>query len=192
MDWTGIKVKTAPALEPVTVSELKTFLSLDASTYDTMLSGYITACRQAIETYTGRTLITTSYQLMFDSFPDIIELARPPVQSITSITYVDTDGVTQTLSSSLYRTDLISLFGRIEPAYGESWPSIRNVSNAVTVEFKCGYGDAAASVPDALKVAIMSLAADMFEHREANFELNLQENRTYKFLLDSHKIARCV
>lgn len=191
MDWTGIKVKTAPALEPVAVSELKTFLSLDGSDFDSMLSSCIVACRQAVESYTGRTLITTVLQMTLDSFPSVIELARPPVQSITSITYVDADGSTQTLSSSLYRVDISSLFGRITTAYGEVWPETQNVSNAVTVEFKCGYGDAASAVPDALKVAIMSLAADMFEHREANSEINLSENRTYKFLLDSYKIPRC-
>lgn len=188
MDWTGIKISAAPALEPVTVSELKTFLRLDTTDYDAMLGGYITACREAVEKHTRRTLISTTYELYFDNFPFVIELIRPPVQSVTSIIYIDDDGVSQTLSSPLYRTDLVSLYPRITPAYGEVWPTTQAISNAVKVTYIAGYGSAAASVPAALKECIKSLCADLFEHPESNTEMNLQESKTYKFLLNAFTI----
>lgn len=191
MDWTGIKVSTAPAIEPVTVSELKTHLRLDGTTYDTMLAGYISACRDAVEKHTGRTLINTVLELYYDEFPSNngeLILIRPPVQSVSSIIYVDEDGVSQTLSSSLYRTDLVSLYPRITPAYDESWPDTQAVSNAVKITYTAGYGAAAANVPAALKECIKSLCADLFEHPESNVELNLQESRVYKFLLNAYTI----
>ena len=189
MDWTGIKIKTAPAVEPVTVQEMREYLSLGGTEDDTLLTGLITAARSALEKSTGRTFITTTYQLYFDGFfLSPIKLARPPVQSVSSITYVDEDGVTQTLSSTLYTVDVSSLYGRVSPAYGESWPVTRAQDNAVCIEFKAGYGDAAASVPEPLKIAIKMLAADVYEHREANVEVALSKNRSLDFLLAGYTI----
>lgn len=189
MDWTGIKIKTAPAVEPVTVQEMREYLSLGGTEDDTLLTGLITAARAALEKMTGRTFITTTYQLYYDGFSFLpVKLARPPVQSVSSITYVDEDGVTQTLSSTLYTVDVSSLYGRISPAYGESWPVTRAQDNAVCIEFKAGYGDAAASVPEPLKIAIKMLAADVYEHREANVEIALTKNRSLDFLLAGYTI----
>lgn len=190
MDWTGIKVSTPPATEPVTVPELKTYMSLDGTAFDVMLSGFITACRDAIEKHSGRTFISTSYEMYFDRFPGCIELMRPPVQSVTSIYYVNVDGVETLLASSQYRVDTVSLYPRIEPVYGATWPVTRNVSNAVKVTYLAGYGATAASVPQNIKSCIMAVAADLFEHRESNVEINLTENKTYKFLLNSFTIPR--
>jgi uncharacterized phiE125 gp8 family phage protein len=68
MDWTGIKIKTAPAVEPVTVQEMREYLSLGGTEDDTLLTGLITAARAALEKMTGRTFITTTYQcIMTDS-----------------------------------------------------------------------------------------------------------------------------
>lgn len=195
MDWTGIKVATAPALEPVTVSELKTYLRLDGTTYDTMLTGYITACRDALEKHTGRTFITTALELYYDKFPannDALILMRPPVQSVTSIVYVDEDGVSQTLSASLYRTDLVSLYPRITPAHDEDWPDTQDISNAVKITYSAGYGATAASVPAPLKECIKAMCADLFEHPESNVELTLQESRIYKFLLNAYTIPMVI
>lgn len=189
MDWTGIKIKTAPTVEPVTVQEMREYLSLGGTEDDTLLTGLITAARAALEKITGRTFVTTTYQLYFDGFSFLpVKLARPPVQSVSSITYVDEDGVTQTLSSSLYTVDVSSLYGRVSPAYGESWPTTRAQDNAVCIEFKAGYGDAAASVPEPLKIAIKMLAADVYEHREANVEIALSKNRSLDFLIAGYMI----
>ena len=189
MDWTGISLKTAPAVEPVTAQEMREFLSLVGTEDDTLLAGLISAARTALEKYTGRTFITTVYQVYYDGFSFLpITLARPPVQSVSSITYVDVDGVTQTLSSSLYIVDVASLFGRISPAYDEVWPITREQNNAVCIEIKTGYGDAAASVPASIKVAIKMIVADVYEHREANVELALSENKSLKFLLSPYTI----
>lgn len=190
MDWTGIKVSTPPAIEPVTIAELKTYMSLDSTAYDTMLTGFISACRDAIEKHSGRTFISTSYEMFFDGFPSVIELLHPPVQSVTSIYYVNTAGADTLLASNQYRVDLASLFPRIEPAYGVLWPSIRNISNSVKVTYLAGYGTTAVSVPQNIKSCIMAVAADLFEHRESNLEINLTENKTYKFLLNSFSIPR--
>ena len=192
MDWTGIKIYSEPAVEPVTVSELKTYARIDSATFDTMLGGYITACRQAIEKHTGRTLISTTYELYLDEFPAYngeSVLPYPPVQSISSIYYnQESDGVLTLLAASKYQTDLVSLYPRIIPAYDEDWPDTRDMMNAVKVTYVAGYGAAAANVPAPIKECIKAVATDLFEHPEANIEFVLQENKTYKFLLNSYSI----
>ena len=193
MDWTGIKVSTAPTIEPVTVAELKAYMAMDSSVtaFDTMLAGFISACRDAIEKHSGRTFISTSFEMYLDSFPacGFIELIHPPVQSVTSIYYnQESDGVLTLLASSKYLVDTVSLYPRIEPAYDESWPDTRAMINAVKVTYLAGYGATAAHVPQNIKSCIMAIAADLFEHRESNVEINLTENRTYRFLLNSFSI----
>lgn len=189
MDWTALKTKTPPTAEPVTTAELREFLRLTDSSQDDLLAGLITAARASLEVYLRRTLISTTYQLYFDRFPEVIRLARAPFQSVVSITYADAGGVAQTLATSSYTAELDSLTGRIAPAYGTSWPSTRPQPNAVCVEYKAGYGDLAASVPKALAIAIKMLAADLYEHPEANGEARLEESRSLKFLLQAYQIA---
>lgn len=189
MDWTGLRISVEPTAEPVSTTELKTYMRLDGSTYDTMLEGIITACRKAIEKHTGTTMMPTTRQMFLDDFPDdngAIELPYGPVQSISSITYLDADGATQTLASSVYRTDLYSIYPRIAPDYDQEWPETRGVINQVTVTYVCGY--AHGRVPEPLKECIKALAADLFEHPEANAEVTLAENRTYQFLLNAYTI----
>ena len=45
------EVTTAPSVEPITVTELKTFARIDGSDEDTLLSGFIAGARQACEKY---------------------------------------------------------------------------------------------------------------------------------------------
>ena len=181
MDWTGIKLYTAPAIEPVTAAELRDYLRLDDTSQDTMLDSLIKGAREAVEKQIHRTLITTVWRLYFDEFPDEILLIRPPIQSVDAIKYIDTDGTEQELTS--YKADIISEPARIQTAYGENWPSTRTETNAVYVEYTAGYGDTGTDVPAALLTAIKALAADIYEHPEDNVELNLSENRTINRLL---------
>jgi uncharacterized phiE125 gp8 family phage protein len=98
-------------------------------------------------------------------------LPKPPIASITSVTYVDTDGATQTWSSALYQTDLPSgptaEPARILPAYNESYPSTRAQMNAVTVRFVAGYGVDGSYVPEDIKLGMHMLIGHWYEQREA-------------------------
>lgn len=187
-NWTGIKISSGPSVEPVSVAEVKTTARISDSSFDDMLGIYITACRKAIEGHIGKSLITQTLELYLDDFPtgnNSIELIYGPVQSISSITYTDTSGNAQTWDASKYRTDLVSLYPRIEPAYDEVYPDVREQINNVKITYVAGYGDAATDVPKAARVVIESLCCDLFEHPETNLETRLTENKTYKFLLNS-------
>lgn len=156
-------------LEPVTTSQAKAHMRITDTAEDSYIESLITAARQHAEHLTERAFITQTWTMTLDRFPDYfgdIRLPKPLLISVSSITYVDLEGTTQTLSSSLYEVDARSQPGRIRPAYGQAWPSTREQLNAVTITYTAGYGATAASVPTAIKQAIMIVVAHWFEHRE--------------------------
>lgn len=167
----ALTVDTAPTVEPFTTAEAKSHLRVDVTDDDTLIDNLVTAARTRMETDTGRALTTQTWDLVLDSFPDdddeAIKIPKAPLQSVTSITYVDTDGATQTWDSSKYIVDTDSEPGRITPAYSESYPTTREQVNAVTIKFQCGYGDASTDIPDDLLQAMRMLIGHWYEHREA-------------------------
>jgi uncharacterized phiE125 gp8 family phage protein len=95
----------------------------------------------------------------------------PPLISVSSINYVDANGVTPTLwAATKYIVDAPegdhAQRGRITLAYGETWPVTRDIANAVTVQFIAGYG-AAAAVPQGIKQAMLLMIGHWYEHRES-------------------------
>ena len=160
----------APTTEPVSLIDAKVHLRVDTATDDGLILALIKVARDMVETFTRRALVTQTWDWKLDAFQSApLWLPKPPVASITSITYLDSAGASQTWSSSLYRTDLPTdphgPRARITPAYGEAYPSTYPVTNAVTVRFVCG--TAVAAVPASLSAAMKLLVGHFYEHREA-------------------------
>lgn len=160
----ALSLVTPPAIEPVSLADAKGQLRLSLTDDDTLITALIVAAREYVETFTHRALITQTWDDKRDGFPcDTIWLPKPPLLMATPpvITYLDTNGATQTWSSSLYTVDAPAgpkaRMGAIVPNYGQSYPSTRDVINAVTVRFVAGYGAAAADVPAGVKAAIKIL-----------------------------------
>ena len=165
------KIVTAPAAEPVSLVEIKLHLRLDANddTEDDLLTALIKSAREYIESYTRRALVTQTWDYFLEGLPegDEIWLPYPPLQSVTSLKYRDTDGNETTWDSSNYIVDTNSFIGRIKLAYGVSWfTDTLYPANPITVRFVCGYGDAD-EVPVGIKSAVKLLVAHWYEHREA-------------------------
>lgn len=161
----SLTIVTAPTEEPLTQADAIAQLRLDTSQLDGLLDARIVAAREYAERYTGRALTTRTYDWTLDAFADILYVPMPPLQSITSITYVDTAGTTQTLATSEYTVDKASQPGRILPAHNKSWPSTRGHVNDVTIRFVAGYG-AAAAVPYAIKAAMLLIVGEFDKRRE--------------------------
>lgn len=146
------------------------------TTSDPLVSALITAAREYAELETGRALVTQTWTLTLDQFPgagdtesgsgeEDIELPYPTLQAVTEIRYVDDAGVTQVLSPSIYVADTTSLPGRVILAYDQTWPISRLQRNAIEVDFRCGYG-AAAAVPAGIKQAMLLLIGHWYANRE--------------------------
>jgi uncharacterized phiE125 gp8 family phage protein len=138
------------------------------SVEDTLITGLIQAAREYCEGFQSRAFITQSWYLWLDAWPEFFEIPMSPLQSITSIKYYDTANTEYTLAATEYFVDVNSTPGRVALAYGKSWPStgLRAV-NGICVEFTCGYGATAASVPMAVRQAMLLLIGHWYENREA-------------------------
>lgn len=168
----GLSLVTAPAIEPVTLAEAKAHLRVADNVDDGLIHSHIISARHFVENATRRRLITQTvdqtidfcwpyetanwreYTIWRDTRLRIV-LDVSPVASVSSISYVDGSGATQTLDSSLYvlRTDRAMCF--IEPAYGATWPSVREQTAAITVRYVAGYGATPGLVPAPLRHAIL-------------------------------------
>lgn len=158
---------TAPASEPVTLTEAKTHLNVVGTDDDTYITALIVAAREGAETITERVLMTQTWELALDAFPDALELIRVPVQSVTSITYDDADGVATVLGASAYALDTAddNGFAYIVPAYNTQWPVTQDSINAVRVRFVSGYASAAL-VPQQVKQWMLLRIGLLYKHRE--------------------------
>lgn len=179
----ALKLVTAPPVEPVTLDEVKASLRLTTADEDTLLTNFIIAARMDCEFKTGRSLITTAWRLTLDSFDELREIPKPPLQSVTSVTYVDSNGTEQTLDPSAYRVDSDSEPGRIEPVDAQ-WPATKTQVNAVTVLFTAGYGDAGSAVPMPVRQWIILAVGDMYANRERSSTERLQALEFADGLLD--------
>ena len=158
---------SAPATEPVTLTEAKAHLRVTASDDDTYIDGLIKLATRYVETFTRRQLVTATWEWKLDAFPPSLFLVPfPPLASVTSIGYTDTQSASQTVSSSDYVVDTHAHPGRISLASGASWPTDPlDQANVVTVTYVAGYG-AASAVPQTFKQAIKLVVSQMYEHRE--------------------------
>jgi uncharacterized phiE125 gp8 family phage protein len=164
-------ISELPEEEPVTLAEAKAFLRVTESDEDALITSAIKVGRSEVEKYIGQTVLTTSYTYLLDEFPplDVLTVPRGPINSVTSIKYIDPDGVSQTLSTDVYDVDTRRRAGRIGLKAGQCWPATKgNTLNAVEIEFTAGMGDEAAAIDEDIKTAIKLVAARVFENREGD------------------------
>ncbi|MBI1243767.1 MAG: hypothetical protein GC202_02085 [Alphaproteobacteria bacterium] len=176
-----LKLTIPPAAEPVSLTEAKAHLRVDGSADDALIAAYVGAARQYVESATQRQLVTATWELGLAAFPCAdrggtpprIELQRPPLATVNSVKYDDADGVEQTLAVNVdyvLFTPGDSPTGPlpfIEPAFGRAWPTARAMTNSVRIRYDSG--QAAASVPSALKAAILLIVGDLYANREGQF-----------------------
>ena len=175
----SLALVTAPSGEPVTLADVKAWARIDTSEDDALLTGLIADARQHFDgkdAWFGRALMTQVWDLVMDCFPyesdgsyadaPSIYVPLPPLQSVTSINYIDGAGTPQLLANTEYTVDTKAEPGRIIPAFGKVWPAAQATINAVTVRFVAGYGNAAA-VPQPILQWIKQATAYLYEHREA-------------------------
>jgi uncharacterized phiE125 gp8 family phage protein len=171
------KITSQVEVEPISLEQAREHLRLDTfgspeiHEDDNIVTALITASREWCEQYTRRALATQTITAVYDEFPtDPIELPLAPAQSVDSITYIDNDGATQTLATSVYTFN--SYTNEIWLKYGQSYPSTRSDVNAVTITYTAGYTDEDSSpnndpMPKPIYQAMLLMIGHLYEHREA-------------------------
>ena len=163
----AIKVITPPAAV-LSLEQLRRHCKIDpptsANEADTDLSAALAAAHAYAQHYAGISIGSQTLELALDEFPTAgILLPQGPVTSITSVSYVDTAGATQTLSGSAYSLDDYSNPQWLLAAAGTDWPATFDAANAVKVRYVAG----AASIDGAAAQALRLLSGLYFDNRNA-------------------------
>ena len=158
---------SGPALEPVTVADAKAHLRLDGSAEDALIASLILTSRLHIEAALGFGLITQSWTLLLDAWPDNGTVSFPikPVLTIVSARVLSTAGVPTVLSASDYLLDGAGLVPRLLRT-GAVWPRPGRIANGIEIAFTAGFGSLAADVPSPIRHALLLLVAHWYEHRD--------------------------
>lgn len=154
---------TLPAEPVVSLTEVKTWLKIDGTDEDTLLTSLIASATAECEAYSGLSFITRTRTVKLTSFygKDVI-LPYGPVTTLTSVAYLDENDASQEVDSGDYTLDTASGLSKVRVT--DSWPHTNLVLNNVTVTYVAGYADAA-SVPELIKTAVKQRIAVDFEKR---------------------------
>jgi uncharacterized phiE125 gp8 family phage protein len=168
------KLIVEPSEEPITLDELKDHLRVDGTEEDALIMAYGRAARRQCELISRRAFVTQTWELALECWPQwgypqrsYIGLPYPPLQSVISISYVDSAGVTSVMPGADYVVDNYREPGRVILGYGKIWPSVTlRPGPSVIVRYVAGHGSPVV-VPETYKQAIKLLAAHYYENREA-------------------------
>jgi hypothetical protein len=179
---------TPPAVEPVGLNEAKAYLGVLDSAEDSLISNLITAARQAVEQYCGRVLISQSWRLTLDTWPqeaivngglrdDVallaanhrlgggvveIQLPKPPLQAVLAIRVYSAAGLAATIPASNFVVDGAATPGRVVMTSGASLPVIGQTARGLEIDFTAGYGASANDVPAVLRQAVLQAVKALY------------------------------
>lgn len=136
---------------------------------DTYISALITSAREFCEEYTRRALATKTVEVVFDSWSDNkLVLPFAPLQSVTSVQYVDVTGVTQTLATTVYGVDRFRR--QIYLKAGQTWPPLYSDPNPIIVTAEVGYTNGQSPdiypMPETIMSAMKLIIGNLYENRQ--------------------------
>ncbi|MDO6731021.1 head-tail connector protein [Marinovum sp. 2_MG-2023] len=153
------------------VEEFKTHLRLGsgfagATVQDAVLQSFLRAAIAAIESRTGKVLISRNFAFRVSAWQDGAAQVLPvaPITALTEVALLDGDGQSTIVDPAVYR--LIEDSQRPQlAARGSCLPTIATNGRAV-VRFTAGYAPDWAGLPADLGQAVMLLAAHYYEYRD--------------------------
>ena len=172
----------------VTLTQLKAHLRITDTNEDVALQIYLDSALDVVEVETGRKMSQVSGRIAyFDEFSYNMELIGDDA-TVTTVLYVDTDGATQTLSSSVYDLKTHKARAYLTPAYGQSWPSVRHQDAPITVVYESGY--TSTTMPSSLKSAVLLQAGSSYEFREDESTVKSNMRHAVKRLTNSYRVYK--
>ena len=155
---------TAPAVEPVTLDEARAFLRVEHNDDDELIAALIAGSRIHVEAQTRRALITQSWRLARDNWPEDgrLRIVPGPLQALNSARVYDFDGNAHDVDLQAFVPDLGASVLVVAP-----WavPAPGRIAAGIELDVTVGYGDSALDVPEPLRQAICLLIAHWYENR---------------------------
>jgi uncharacterized phiE125 gp8 family phage protein len=159
-----------PAVEPVTVPEMRAWLRLDDDADDVLVAALIKTARVIVEVMPRRVLIESRWRVVLDRWPGgrMMRLPLTPLIAVESVQVRDAAGAAQALAAGAYRVDAASDPARLFVDASAPEPGV--MPGGIAIEFRAGFGATAAAVPEPLRHAVRLLIAHSFEHRGDDVE----------------------
>lgn len=169
-------VTSPPATYPVGLAEVRASLAIEVTTDDARLGGLIAVATDLAEKWLGRSLITRSYRGFLDApawrgrrgrhpHTPTLELPRPPLISVESISTFTDDGTETTYDAANYYIDADGLVGRVALIDSASWPTGLRRTNSIQINWTAGYGLNPGDVPEVIRQAIIVAVGWLSEQR---------------------------
>jgi len=157
-----------PSAEPISLAEAKAHARVDGDLEDTLIASLILAARLHIERSLDVALISQSWSLYLDRWPDCgpVELPLAPFLSLDAVRLYGPTGSSMTLDPALFEVDAFSRRPRLSRRDGQGWPLPGRSVNGIEIAFTAGYGPAPDDVPMPLRLAVKLLVAHWHEARE--------------------------
>jgi uncharacterized phiE125 gp8 family phage protein len=150
-----------PALEPLSLDEMRVYLRLETSEEDGLILSLIKAARNAVEQGARRALIAQKWRIRLARFPREGQVRLPvsPILSLDAVRTFDALGNPVLLDPALFRLDgaVLCISPNHLPADG--------FGAGVEIDLTAGFGAQATDVPEALRQAMRMLVAHYYEHR---------------------------
>lgn len=163
------KVTEAPAVEPISLADAKTYLNVTTTLHNALITNLILAARVMYEQYTDTAVISQEITQVWDYTPcePVFELGVSPLITTTLpvLSYTDTNGSYQTYDATKYTLDSISTLPRLVKKTTANWPSAGDFPNRWKCVYLAGYADAA-SVPEDIISSILLMVGFLYENRE--------------------------
>ena len=154
----------APLAEPLSLDEARAFLRVEHHDDDETIAALVAGARLHVEAQTRRALITQSWRLTLDAWPDDGRIAvRPaPLRALTAARVYDADGNGAPVDTQAFVLD----FGASALAF-MAWalPQPGRSAAGIELDVTVGYGDGARDVPEPLRQAVRLLVAHWYENR---------------------------
>ncbi|MFW6076657.1 MAG: head-tail connector protein [Hyphomicrobiales bacterium] len=158
-----------PAAEPVSLAEVKEHLRVDGPDEEPLIVALITTARLTIEHLAGLALMTQTWAVLLDEWPDgrVVELPVAPVASIDAVRVYDAADAADVIDPAEYFADLASRPARLVRRGRQGWPAPGRVANGTEIELTAGFGATPEDVPETLRWALLMLVGHWFENRAA-------------------------
>ena len=162
----SLTLVTAPTAEPVTLAEAKTFLRIEHTADDAVITRAISAAREAAEQYLRCALLPQTWDYTI-AHPYRCEVRLPfgPAQSITSVISYNEAGATTTLATTAYS---LSVDG--------SRVMFTNAPSAakLVIRYSASLAADVATLPALIKQGMLHHIAAMLEQREGAAPMPVQ------------------
>lgn len=151
-----------PAVEPVSLDDMKLYLRLDGDAEDTLVSAMISAARMTVEAATNLALLEQSWRLRMPSWQAGAPVISPirPLLRLEAVRCVSREGDETIIESEDFRID-----AGIHAVIALGQPPKPSPGGHIEIDLTLGHGSLATDVPEALRLAVRTLVANWFDNR---------------------------